>query len=93
MKKYDIIRAVTEKTGVSADVASRVVDSFFNVVAEAMKAGERIELRGFGVFKSVVSPERPAHDFRTGNMISLPERRVPKFKFSKEFLEKMKEEA
>src|SRR5262245_46988125 len=54
--KLDIINNVAEKTGVPKMKAEVAVEALFEAMKDAMKRGERIELRGFGVF--VVKPRK-----------------------------------
>src|SRR2546428_10324440 len=56
MIKLDIINRVAEKTGVPKMKAEQAVDALFHSMKEALTRGERIELRGFGVF--VVKPRK-----------------------------------
>ena len=58
MIKLDIVNLVAEKTGYPKQTAEKVVDSLFEAMKEALAAGKRIELRGFGVF--VVKPRSKA---------------------------------
>ena len=56
MIKQDIVGRVASKIGITKVKAEVAVDSFFTALKEAMKRGERIELRGFGVF--LVKPRK-----------------------------------
>ena len=51
MIKLDIVNRVAEKTGVPKMKAEQAVDALFHSMKEALTRGERIELRGFGVFR------------------------------------------
>ena len=52
MKKAELISKVVDKTGLSKKDASAVVDTVFDVIAEAMIRGEQVSLVGFGTFGS-----------------------------------------
>ena len=56
MIKLDIINRVADKTGVPKMKAEQAVEALFHSMKEALTRGERIELRGFGVF--VVKPRK-----------------------------------
>ena len=56
MIKLDIVNRVAERTGVPKMKAEQAVDALFHSMKEALARGERIELRGFGVF--VVKPRK-----------------------------------
>ena len=56
MIKQDIVNEVSDKTGVPKTKAEVAVESLFEAMKNALQRGERIELRGFGVF--VVKPRK-----------------------------------
>jgi DNA-binding protein HU-beta len=66
--KLDIVNEVADKTGVPKIKAEVAVEALFEAMKSALQRGERIELRGFGVF---VSP-RAAWSQRTGEVTDIP---------------------
>ncbi|MBK6796167.1 MAG: integration host factor subunit beta [Acidobacteria bacterium] len=82
--KLDIINNVAEKTGVPKMKAEVAVEALFDAMKDAMKRGERIELRGFGVF--VVKPRKRGigRNPRTGTQVAIPEGKTIRFKPGKE---------
>jgi DNA-binding protein HU-beta/integration host factor subunit beta len=86
MTKADLVRAISQETGIILSDTKLIVDTFLNVVKENMINGEHIELRGFGTFKNKVRKARIARNPNTKETIDLPERVVPTFKFSKFFI-------
>lgn len=84
MIKLDIVNRVADKTGVAKIKAEVAVDSLFNAMKEAMQRGERIELRGFGVF--VVKPRKRGigRNPRTGEVTDIPPGKTIRFKPGKE---------
>ena len=56
-----------------------VVSTVFNEIAEALAKGDRVELRGFGAFSVKLREARTARNPRTGEMVDVPEKRVPFF--------------
>ena len=50
MIKADLVKAATESSGVSREKAARAVDAILDALFQALMRGDRIELRGFGVF-------------------------------------------
>jgi DNA-binding protein HU-beta len=82
--KLDIINNVSEKTGVSKMKAETAVEALFEAMKDAMRRGERIELRGFGVF--VVKPRKRGigRNPRTGTQVAIPEGKTIRFKPGKE---------
>ncbi len=67
-----------------ADDVERAVDTFFDQIAEALATGGRVELRGFGAFSTRQRDARRARNPRTGESVSVPQKRVPYFKPGKE---------
>lgn len=84
MIKLDIINRVADKTGVPKLKAEQAVDALFHSMKEALTRGERIELRGFGVF--VVKPRKRGvgRNPRTGEEVAIPSGKTIRFKPGKE---------
>ena len=84
MIKLDIINRVADKTGVPKMKAEQAVEALFHSMKEALTRGERIELRGFGVF--VVKPRKRGvgRNPRTGEEVALPSGKTIRFKPGKE---------
>ncbi len=82
--KLDIINRVAERTGVPKMKAEQAVDALFHSMKEALTRGERIELRGFGVF--VVKPRKRGvgRNPRTGEEVAIPSGKTIRFKPGKE---------
>ena len=84
MIKLDIVNRVAERTGVPKMKAEQAVDALFHSMKEALSRGERIELRGFGVF--VVKPRKRGvgRNPRTGEEVAIPSGKTIRFKPGKE---------
>ena len=84
MIKQDIVSRVASTMGITKVKAEGVVDSVFTALKQAMKKGERIELRGFGVF--VVKPRKSGigRNPRTGDEVPIPPGKTVRFKPGKE---------
>jgi integration host factor subunit beta len=67
-----------------ADDVERVVDVFFDEIAQRLAEGGRVELRGFGAFSSREREPRKGRNPRTGEAVDVPGKRVPFFKPGKE---------
>ncbi len=65
------------------------VREIFELMIETLSAGERIEIRGFGSFEIRVREPRIAHNPKTGEQVSLAERRVVHFKPGVELRERV----
>jgi DNA-binding protein HU-beta len=82
--KLDIINEVVNKTGVTKTKAETAVETVFDTMKKALAAGDRIELRGFGVFN--VRPRKTGigRNPRTGAEVNIPPGKAVRFKPGKE---------
>jgi DNA-binding protein HU-beta len=82
--KQDIVTRVSNKVGVTKIKAEMAVEAVFDTLKAVMKVGERIELRGFGVF--VVKPRKSGigRNPRTGDEVPIPPGMTVRFKPGKE---------
>ena len=79
--KRDLVRHIAETTGCKKYLAQEMVDALFDSVREVLVAGDRIEIRGFGVLLAKDSKPKPAaRNPRTGEIIPVPARRKTYFK-------------
>ena len=63
-----------------------------NEIKESLKRGERVELRGFGVFSTNVQKARISRNPRTGEKINTPEKKTINFKMAKDLFKKLNNE-
>ncbi|PSQ83513.1 MAG: hypothetical protein BRD44_04305 [Bacteroidetes bacterium QS_7_67_15] len=80
--KADIVDRISKGTGLTKIETEAVVEGFMTTVAEALKEGEHIELRGFGSFKVVRRAPRTARNPRTGEEVPVEARWAPVFDVS-----------
>ncbi|MFY9621186.1 MAG: HU family DNA-binding protein [Pyrinomonadaceae bacterium] len=82
--KLDIINRLADQTGIPKLKAEQAVDALFNSMKDALARGDRIELRGFGVF--VVKPRKRGigRNPRTGEEVAIPSGKTIRFKPGKE---------
>lgn len=66
-----------------------IVSTFFSEIAEALTQGNRIEIRGFGVFVVKHREARTGRNPRTGTSVEVPEKYVPFFKTGKDLRDRM----
>ena len=62
----------------------KFVDIIFNEIKRSLKRGERVELRGFGVFSSKIQKARISRNPKTNEKINTPEKKTINFKMSKD---------
>ena len=82
--KLDIINEVVNKTGITKTKAELAVETVFESMKRSLARGDRIELRGFGVFN--VRPRKTGigRNPRTGAEVSIPPGKAVRFKPGKE---------
>ena len=83
MNKTELVAAVAEQTGLSKKDAEAAVKAFTDVVAEALKAGDKIQLVGFGTFEVSERAAREGRNPRTGETMTIEASKTPKFKAGK----------
>lgn len=66
-----------------------IVNTILGTIVEAMKGGDRVELRGFGAFSVKSRPARTGRNPRTGEKVPVSEKFVPFFKTGKEMRERL----
>ena len=84
MIKYDIVTRVVNRTGLSKTKAEMAVETVFETMKKAMERGERIELRGFGVFNIKPRKTGIGRNPRTGEEVRIPPGKAVRFKPGKE---------
>ena len=83
MNKQDIANAVHAKLGGTKVQAEEVVDIVIDSVVGTLKKGGEVSIAGLGIFSTKVRAARQARNPRTGEAISVPSMRVPKFRAAK----------
>jgi DNA-binding protein HU-beta len=89
MKKADLVDAIAGKAGVPKAQVQQMVDDVFDLIADGLTKGEKIDLRGFGTFSVRDSAARTGRNPQTGEAIQIPARKVPGFKPGKELKDKV----
>jgi nucleoid DNA-binding protein len=87
LTKVEIAHRVAKETGLTKTKASEAVESLLAIIKEALKNEERLEFRGFGVFRVRKRKARIGRNPRTGEEAPISEGRTIKFKPGKEFKE------
>ncbi len=84
MTKADIVDIVAEGTGLTKLETQAVIDGFIATVSYALKQGERVDLRGFGNFRTIQRNARTIVNPVTKKTIAVAAQKTPSFKPSKE---------
>ncbi len=80
MNKTELVAAVAEKAGLSKKDADKAVAALIETVTETLKAGDKIQLVGFGTFEVRERPERTGRNPQSGATMVIPASKVPAFK-------------
>ena len=67
----------------------KFIDIILNEIKQALKRGNRVELRGFGVFSTNTQKARISRNPATGERVATPEKRSIHFRMSKEMFKKL----
>ena len=83
MNKSELIAALAAKAELSKKDAEKALGAFVEVVTETLKAGDKVQLVGFGTFESKERPARTARNPRTGDPIEIAASKTASFKVGK----------
>ena len=83
MNKKELIKAISEKLGVTQKAAGEQVDAILAVITEALTNGDEIAISGFGKFSVTERPERVGRNPQSGESITIKASKSPKFKAGK----------
>jgi len=90
LNKTELIAAVAEKTGLSKKDADAAIGATVDAIAEALKAGDKVALVGFGTFEVRERAERMGKNPQTGEAIKIAASKVPAFKAGKALKDALK---
>ncbi|MBU3840259.1 MAG: HU family DNA-binding protein [Candidatus Ruminococcus intestinipullorum] len=83
MNKTELIAAIAEQAELSKKDAEKALKAFIDVVTEQLKAGEKVQLVGFGTFEVSERAAREGRNPQTGKTMKIAACKAPKFKAGK----------
>lgn len=83
MSKADLLNVVAAKTEMKKKDVELVVNAALDAIVEAMKAGDKVQLIGFGTFEVKATAAREGRNPKTGEAITIPAGKKPAFSPSK----------
>ena len=83
MNKTEFIAAVAEKAEISKKDSEKALKACVDVVAEQLKAGDKVQLVGFGTFEVSERAAREGRNPQTGETMTIAACKAPKFKAGK----------
>lgn len=90
MNKTDLVNAIAEKAGLSKVDAKNALDATLTTLTDALAAGDKIALVGFGTFSVAEKGARTGINPATKEKIEIPARKAVKFKAGAELASKVK---
>jgi integration host factor subunit beta len=84
MTKAELIEEVSRVVEMSRKDSEVIVETIFGSIVRALRSGEKIEIRGFGSFRTRQRQARIGRNPKTGTRVEVPAKRIPFFKPSKE---------
>ncbi len=93
MIKSDLIRRIASQNPhlYRRDIEN-IVNAIFDQIVKALRSGDRVELRGFGVFSAKIRGARKSRNPRTGVEVQVAQKAIPFFKTGKEMRARLNRE-
>jgi len=89
MNKSQLVEALSQRVGLTQRKAEEVTNVIFGVLTDALRNGERIEVRGFGSFMVKNYGSYIGRNPKTGESIEVSPKKLPFFKVGKELKERV----
>jgi integration host factor beta subunit len=90
MTKSELIEKIVETNGMlNLKVSEMLVNTVFDSIEEALKSGDKVEIRGFGSFTIRERVGREARNPKSGEIVRIPSKKTPFFKTGKELKERV----
>src|SRR6266550_5390304 len=84
MTKAELIEEVSRVVEMTRKDSEVIVEAIFDSVVKALRGGDKIEIRGFGSFRTRQRQPRVGRNPKTGARVDVPAKKIPYFKPSKE---------
>lgn len=91
MTKAEFTDRVAAKSGLSKRDAANAVDAFLDSITDALRGGDTVSFTGFGKFSPQHRKERQGVNPRTGEKVTIPAARVPKFSAGSQLKQALKQ--
>src|SRR3982750_1693064 len=93
MTKAELIEEVSKVVEMTRKDSEMIVETIFDSIVNSLHKGEKIEIRGFGSFRTRQRQPRVGRNPKTGSRVEVPSKRIPYFKPSKELRDLVNESA
>jgi integration host factor subunit beta len=84
MTKAELIEEVSKAVELTRKDSEEIVETIFQSIVGSLQKGDKIEIRGFGSFRTRQRQPRVGRNPKTGSRVEVPSKRIPYFKPSKE---------
>jgi integration host factor subunit beta len=84
MTKADLIEEVSRLAELTRKDSEVIVETIFDSIVRSLRVGDKIEIRGFGSFRTRQRKPRVGRNPKTGDRVEVPAKKIPFFKPSKE---------
>ena len=91
MTKADIVKEISQNTGIENVTVEKAVEAFMEAVKGSMSEGSNVYLRGFGSFIVKNRAEKTARNISKNTSMIIPAHVIPSFKPANEFVAQVKE--
>ena len=89
LTRFELARDIADRIGVPMRQGEEILELILHSIAAALRRGERVQLRRFGVFYVHTRNARSGRNPMTGDAVRIPAKKVAKFKVSKEIAKKL----
>ncbi len=89
MTKQELVERIADRAHLTNRQAETLVGIFFTCITEALRKGDKVELRGFGSFRPRDRNARQGRNPKTGERVQVPAKKAPFFRAAKELREKL----
>lgn len=87
MTKEELVAAVSAKTGLTRRTAEEALEAALATITDVVRDGDKVTISGFGNFLLVERAARKARNPKTGDIVDVPQRKLPRFVPSRKFIE------
>ena len=91
MTKADIVKEITQNTGIEKVTVEKAVEAFMETVKDSLTGGNNVYLRGFGSFIVKNRAAKTARNISKNTTMIVPAHNIPSFKQANEFVAQVKE--
>jgi nucleoid DNA-binding protein len=87
MTKQELVDTISEKTGISKDVVTLVINETNEAIIAVLQKGDPVKISGFGTFYTKTRKGRVGRNPKTGETVEIQDKTVPKFRAGKQLKE------